>query len=65
MFLEVYSGPRIKAFPMPLTDILRQEALGKKAKELTSVLDNDNDNISDNGNKREKDLPCIFFFSSI
>lgn len=47
---------------MSLTDILRQEALGKKAKELRSVLDNDNDNISDNGKKREKDLLWIFFF---
>lgn len=55
MFLKVYSGSQIKAFPMSLTDILRQEALGKKAKELTSVLDNYNDNISDNCNKREKD----------
>lgn len=47
---------------MALTDTLRQEALVKKPKELTSVLGNDNDNISDNGNKREKDSLWIFFF---
>lgn len=47
---------------MALTDTLRQEALVKKAKELTSVLGNDNDNINDNGNKREKDSLWNFFF---
>lgn len=49
MFLEVYSGPSIKAFPVAVMDILRQEALVKRAKELKSVLGHANNNISDNG----------------
>lgn len=48
---------------MALTDILRQEALVKGAKELTSGLGNDNDNISDNGNKKEKYSLWNFLFS--
>lgn len=46
---------------MALTDILRQEALVKGAKELTSGLGNDNDNISDNGNKEKYSLWNFLF----
>lgn len=54
MFLEVYSGPPINAFPMALTDTLEQEALVERAKYLTSVPvnGNGNGNISDNCNNK-------------